>query len=113
MSTLGLNRALVLEGQTRTDDGAGGFTRAWTTLGTLWGSVRARTGRMTREGEAGSVSVSAFQVIVRGAPEGTPQRPKPGQRFRMGTRIFTILAVTEDEPAIKYLLCECREEIAT
>ncbi len=110
MTSLRLNRELVLESQTRSGDGAGGFSRNWTALGTLWGSVRPRTGRMTSEGEAGSVSVSAFQVIVRATPVGAAQRPKPGQRFRMGSRIFQILAVTEDEPEIRYLLCECREE---
>lgn len=37
-------------------------------------------------------------------------RPKPGQRFREGSRVFAILAVAERDPAGRYLTCFCREE---
>lgn len=113
MSKLNLNRALVLETQARASDGAGGFNRTWVPLGTLWAAIRPRSGRLSSDGEAVSVSVAGFQIVVRGAPVGSPRRPQAGQRFRMGTRVFQILAVTENEPDIKHLLCECREEVVT
>ena len=47
-----LNRALVLEGVVRTADGAGGFTEAGTTRGTLWAEVLPGSGSDTL-GEGG------------------------------------------------------------
>lgn len=111
MKRVALNRRLVLETLQRSDDGAGGFIEVWQELGTLWGNVRPRSGRLT-EGEAGALSIFAFQIKVRGAPEGQSNRPKAWQRFRLGTRIFRIEAVTEDEPKGSYLICQCEEELA-
>ncbi|MGR3496834.1 head-tail adaptor protein [Citreimonas sp.] len=113
MSAVVLNRRLELEAGTLAEDGAGGFERSWKALGTLWAEIRPRTGRMTSDSDAGSLSVAGFQVIVRAAPDGHSGRPVPGQRFRMGKRVFRIDAVTEDEPAIRYLLCHCVEEVAS
>ena len=106
-----LNRRLVLEAPERVSDGAGGFVETWTALGTLWAEVKPRTGRLT-SGETGAVSVNAFQIVTRGAPQGHSNRPGPGQRFVLGARIFRIEAVTEDEPKGLYLVCQCQEEVA-
>lgn len=106
-----LNRQLVLEAPQRLSDGAGGFVETWTALGTLWAEVKPRTGRLA-SGETGAVSVGAFRIVTRGAPQGHSNRPEPGQRFLMGNRIFRVEAVTEDEPAGLYLVCQCQEEVA-
>jgi head-tail adaptor len=106
-----LNRRLTLETAQRVNDGAGGFDETWTALGTLWAHVRPRTGRLA-SGETGAVSVGGFRVTVRGAPQGHTSRPEPGQRFRAGTRLFRIDAVTEEEPAGLYLICHCQEVVA-
>ncbi|MBY6115451.1 head-tail adaptor protein [Mameliella alba] len=106
-----LNRRLELEAPDRVSDGAGGFQEVWVALGTLWASVKPRTGRLTN-GETGAVSVGAFKIVTRGAPQGHSSRPEPGQRFRMGTRVFRIEAVTEEEPGGLYLICQCQEEVA-
>lgn len=111
MKRITLNRRLVLETLQRSDDGAGGYIEFWQELGTLWGDVRPRSGRLT-EGEAGALSVFGFQIKVRGAPVGQSSRPKAGQRFRLGTRVFRIEAVTEEEPKGTYLICKCEEELA-
>jgi head-tail adaptor len=113
MKTVALNRKLVLEAPVRSSDGAGGYVETWEQLGTLWGEVRPRAGRMTSDSDAGALSVAAFQVTVRGAPAGHPARPLAGHRFRMGPRVFRIASVTEDEPNIRYLLCHCTEEVAS
>lgn len=106
-----LNRRLVLEAPSRVSDGAGGYDETWTALGTLWAQVKPRTGRLA-SGETGAVSVGAFRITVRGAPMGYSSRPEPGQRFRAGTRLFRIEAVTEEEPSGLYLICQCQEEVA-
>lgn len=111
MRRMPLNRRLVLEAATRQADGAGGFVETWQAKGTLWGGVRPRAGRLAN-GEVGAVSVGAFTITVRGAPVGNSRRPEPGQRFRMGQRLFRIEAVTEEEPRGHYLRCQCEEEVA-
>lgn len=111
MSRVTLSRRLELEAQARTADGAGGTSAQWQTLGTLWAAVRPGSGR-TVTGETGAVSRRRFRIIVRGAPMGHSGRPGPGQRFRMGVRLFRIEAVTEMEPEGLHLICECEEEVS-
>ncbi len=106
-----LNRKLVLEGNLRSPDGAGGFTETWVPLGTLWGEVKARTGR--ERAEAGTpVSTVSYRIVVRAAPVGAPSRPGPQQRFRDGTRVYVIQAVSEHDPEGRFLTCFADEEVA-
>ena len=49
---------------------------------------------------------------MRGAPQGAPSRPLPGQRLRDGARLFAIDAVTEVVPGGAYLVCHAHEEVA-
>lgn len=104
-----LTRALALEAATRTPDGAGGFATVWASLGTLWAEVVAGSGR-DPAGEEVILTSVPYRITVRGAPVGSQARPKPEQRFREGTRIFTILAVAERDPQGLYLTCSCKEE---
>lgn len=105
-----LNRALLLEGGARTPDGAGGFAEAWTTLGTLWAEVLPGSGSDTL-GEERMLSAVPYRITVRSAPVGSPSRPRAGQRFREGTRLFLIQAVTERDRFGRYLTCFSREEV--
>ena len=58
-----------------------------------------------------ALSAVPYRVTVRGAPVGSPSRPKAGQRFREGTRLFLIQAVTERDQFGRYLTCFAREEV--
>ena len=49
-------------------------------------------------------------ITLRAAREGDPRRPRPGQRFRMGARVFPIEAVAEADGAGLWLDCVAREE---
>lgn len=104
-----LNRALELQAAIRSPDGAGGFTQAWVTLGTLWAEIIPGAGRDPAGEEVVLTSVP-YRITVRAAPAGAPNRPKPDQRLHEAGRVFTILAVTERDPAGRYLTCFCREE---
>lgn len=112
MNANDLNRQLLLQEAERTSDGAGGFTEAWVTLGNLWANIRAGSGREA-SGEAVSLSKTTFRITVRAAPFGAPSRPRAGQRFRDGARVFAIEAVAEREPGERFLTCYCTEEVAT
>lgn len=111
MRRVHLTRQLVLEAAERMPDGAGGFAEAWVGLGTLWAEMVARTGR-TRGGEEVPVSATGYRITVRAAPEGAAARPRPGQRFRDGARVFHIEAVAERDAGARFLVCFAREEVA-
>lgn len=110
MKALHLNRALELEAVTRLPDGMGGYSEVWAALGTLWAEVLPGTGRDVA-GEEVVLSATPYRITVRGAPQGAASRPKVGQRFREGGRVFSILAVTERDVAGRYLVCFVREEV--
>lgn len=106
-----LTRQLTLEAPQQAADGAGGFSTNWAALGTLWADVRPGSGR-ERAGRAGAVSRVPMKIIVRGAPDGASNRPKPDQRFREGSRVYAILAVSDYGGAGQYLVCHTEEERA-
>lgn len=105
-----LDRPLILEAQARVADGAGGFSESWTGLGTLWAEVAPGSGRDVAGVEVTFATVP-LRITVRGAPIGAVSRPVAGQRFRDGTRVFPILAVSERDPGGQYLICFAREEV--
>lgn len=106
-----LNRRVMLETAQRVPDGAGGYTSAWVPLGSVWAEIKAGTGR---ERFVAGITRSAVphRITVRGAPEGSAERPKPDQRFREGSRVFRILAVSERDARGAYLQCSTIEEVA-
>ena len=106
-----LNRSLVLEAPVKVTDGAGGYARTWERLGVLWAEVTPLAGRETAQGQATRSRVP-LRITVRAAPHAAPSRPKAGQRFAEGTRVFNILAVTEVGDHAQYLLCHADEEVA-
>jgi len=112
MSAPVLNRKLVLEDAVQTPDGSGGFVENWVELGTLWAEVSAGAGS-EKAGEFVTVSNVPYRITVRGAPVGVGSRPKPDQRFREGTRLFRIKAVTEGDSKAHYLTCFTYEEVSS
>ena len=110
MKTPKLNRKLMLEEAQRMPDGAGGWAINWVEVGIIWASVDAGSGR-ERAGEFLTVSTVSYRMTVRAAPHGAPSRPKPDQRFKDGSRIFRITAVTEADPDGHYLTCFAQEEV--
>lgn len=105
-----LNRPLVLEEAVRTTDGSGGARLTWQEIGRLWAEVSPGTG-VERAGEFVRLASVPFRIVVRAAPQGSAQRPRPEQRFRDGDRIFRILAVAEHDVGQHYLVCFAREEV--
>lgn len=106
-----LNRRLTLETLVAVADGAGGSVAGWVALGEVWAEVTARIGRERGEAEAAIASV-AHRIAVRAAPAGSQMRPKPGQRFRDGPRIYAIRTVSELDGNGRHLACQADEEVA-
>lgn len=105
-----LTRRLTLEEVTRQPDNAGGYTESWSELGTHWAEISSGTGR-AREVPAATMSYVPYRITIRAAPAGSPSRPKPGQRFRDGSRLFRIEAVADGFRGGLYLECFTKEEV--
>lgn len=110
MTGVVLSRLLQLEQAASAADGAGGLAESWQVLGQLWAEVVPGSGREAR-GEELYAAATPFRITVRGAPVGATARPRPGQRFRDGARLFRILAVTERDAQGAFLLCRAQEEV--
>ena len=106
-----LRRRLLLEDPQRLSDGAGGYSESWAPLGVVWAELSAKTGRTAGQ-EGGSLSLQRYKITLRATPQGSLSRPRPGQRFRQGQRLFRIEAVSEADPGGRYLNCQCIEEVA-
>lgn len=106
-----LSRRLTLEERAEVPDGAGGFASAWTALGTHWAHVEAMTGRH-EAGEGYPRSRVPYRITLRSAAQASPSRPRAGQRFREGDRLFLIRAVADKSSDARYLICFAEEEVA-
>jgi SPP1 family predicted phage head-tail adaptor len=82
-----LNRRLVLEAPAEADDGAGGVTRLYEVVTTLWAQVVPRSAvSSTAADRLGAVV--RYRVIVRARQEITIKH-----RFHDGAHIYRIIAV--------------------
>ncbi|SLN45992.1 Phage head-tail joining protein [Aquimixticola soesokkakensis] len=112
MGDVHLNRKLVLEEAARVSDGAGGYVETWVEVGVLWAQITAAGAGAQASVDFLTISSVPYRVVVRSAPQGSPRRPKPAQRFREGGRVFSIIAVSETDTLGRYLTCHSREEVA-
>lgn len=104
-----MRHPLILETPERLPDGMGGHRTQWRVLGTLWAHMQAASAREAR-GEVGASALARWRLVVPGARAGDPRRPRPGQRLRMGSRLFTVEAVVEADGAGRRLTVWTREE---
>jgi SPP1 family predicted phage head-tail adaptor len=87
-----LRHQIILQQVTRTADGAGGYTQAWSDLKTVWASVRPRAG--IKRSFAGKLEADTTHLISIRFLEGVTT----GMRILFGARVFQIHSVlNEDE----------------
>lgn len=98
-----LLRRLTVESSERTADGSGGATVTWVPVGTLWADVTVRGDRKDDFVAGAQRPRVKYRIVVRGAPVGAPSRPRPDQRLREGSRVFSILTIAEADPEGRYL----------
>jgi SPP1 family predicted phage head-tail adaptor len=98
-----LKRRVVLEQATRTPDGAGGAALSWTTVATLFAAVRALSGGESFAFDRiGGRVTHEFIIRHRGDVQ-------PAMRFRLGTRLFEILAALDLDGRRRHLRCLVEE----
>ena len=99
-----LRHRLVLEVAAEASDGAGGVTRTWTAVASVFARVEAR-GRRETVADGRHVGVVTHRVTLRRS--GSVAR---GARFVDGARRYRVLAVEDFDPQRRFLACLCEEE---
>lgn len=98
-----MRHCLVIESETRTSDGGGGASEAWSTVGEIWAAVRARGGSEQFEAD-GSKGRITHEVVIRWRSDLSP-----AMRFREGERLLDIRAAFDPDDTRRWLKCLCEE----
>lgn len=85
-----LNRRLVLEQPVETPDGAGGVTRSFAAVTTLWGKLEPVSARRAVEADAPGATVT-HRITLRTRADITTRH-----RFREGTTVYRIVSMRDD-----------------
>jgi head-tail adaptor len=85
-----LKHRMVLEAPVETPDGAGGVSRSYAPAATVWAAL-AGVGDRADTTAASLGGVVTHRIVMRAGPEVTARH-----RFRLGARIFRIVAVRTD-----------------
>ena len=100
-----LNHRLVLEAPVETPDGAGGVTRSFAEVATLWAAVQP-------SGAAGEIVAAAtgatvtHRILIRARSDVTTRH-----RLREGTRIFRIVALREQDGTGRFTEIAAEERV--
>lgn len=100
-----LRRLAYLEASNGIEDGAGGTTLNWVSLGTHWVALQPVSGAEVHEA-ARDASVITHRILLR-CPRAL--RPRADQRFRIGSRTFDIRAVFDRDGRGRFLTCLVEE----
>jgi SPP1 family predicted phage head-tail adaptor len=98
-----LKDRLVLEAPVETPDGAGGVTRGYIGAATLWAALIPISAR-TDVAAASLAAAVTHRIVIRRGPEVTVQH-----RFRLGARIFRVVAVREEDAERRFLTIHAEE----
>ena len=99
-----LRTRLVLEKPTRAPDGAGGASMTWIVGPTIAADIVPLKAEERPRGE-GIVDMVLTKIVMRHRGDVAP-----GDRFRLGERLFLILAVSDPDTDGRFLVCLADEE---
>jgi SPP1 family predicted phage head-tail adaptor len=98
-----LRHRLALEEPVETPDGAGGVTRSYQTLATLWAKVTPASARERMEAAARGATVT-HRIVIR-ARSGVTTR----HRLRAGARLFRIAALHDADGSGRFTVIAAEE----
>lgn len=101
-----LNRRLVLEAPVETPDGAGGVTRSYESVATLWAAVTPLSSREQTDAVQRGVAIT-HRIRLRFSADITSRH-----RFRDGDRIFRIVSLRDRDGRRRFLQIEAEERSA-
>ena len=99
-----LNRRLVLEAPSESDDGAGGVTRLYDVVTTLWAQVEPLPARADVTADSLG-AVLRYRITMRNRADITTRH-----RLRDGERVYRIISVRESADR-RFLVLEAEERI--
>ncbi len=102
-----LNRRLVLEAPVETPDGAGGVTRSYAEVTTLW-AVAGRGAAVRPSGAAATIVAAATGATV---THRIPIARVDSPRLRDGTRIFRIVALRDQDGTGRFTEIAAEERV--
>lgn len=98
-----LRHRLVIEAPVETPDEAGGVSREFEAVATVWGRIEPTGGDEARL-EDRLLQRLTHRVVLRARPTLTA-----AHRLRHGARLFDICAIRQDVPARRFIACDCEE----
>jgi len=99
-----LSARLDIETATPTPDGAGGSEPVWSAVATVSAELVPLKAEERDVGE-GLGDLVTHRIVIRKRADVAP-----GDRFRLGTRLFRIRSATDPEEDGRFLVCLCEEE---
>jgi SPP1 family predicted phage head-tail adaptor len=102
-----LSRRVTYQVETKTRDGLGDESLAWSDVGTYWAEVRSPTG--TEALNASQIKAVATHVIVHRYPGFVPS---PNARYLYGTRVFNIRWASDVEERRRRVTAFCEEQVS-
>jgi SPP1 family predicted phage head-tail adaptor len=98
-----LKDRLVLEAPVETPDGAGGVTRGYAAVATVWAALIPVSARSDVAAASLGAAVT-HRIVIRRGPEVTVQH-----RFRLGARVFRVVAVRDEDSDRRFLTIHAEE----
>jgi SPP1 family predicted phage head-tail adaptor len=100
-----LRHRLTLEAPVETPDGAGGVTRTYTTVATLWAALVpvAAAGDVQADALAATVT---HRILMRARSDLTTRH-----RLRQGTRVFRIVALRDADGSGRFVEVQAQERV--
>ncbi|MBK8008467.1 MAG: phage head closure protein [Rhizobiales bacterium] len=96
---------LALQAADEIEDGAGGVTRSWVTLGQVWSAIEPLSlgDRLSSDKRLGLLT---HRILLRHRTDVTLSH-----RFVLGSRIFSIRAVRDPDERERLLECPLRQQL--
>jgi SPP1 family predicted phage head-tail adaptor len=101
-----LRHRLVLEAPVETPDGAGGVTRTYQALTNVWAKVTPASARDQLVASAPGATVT-HRIVIRRRNDVTT-----GHRFRLGARVYRILALRDADGGGQFTEIIAEEHVA-
>ena len=100
-----LNRRLTLQAPVEAADGAGGSTRSYADVTTLWAKVAPVSARYDIVA-AGSGATVTHRIVIRRGPEVTTRH-----RLVEGARVYRIVAVRDEDSDRRFRVIHAEERV--
>ena len=100
-----LRHRLVLEAPVETPDGAGGVTRSYATLATVWAKVTPVAARGDVDADDLAAAVT-HRIVIRARTDMTTRH-----RFRLGARIYRIVALRDQDGCGRFTEISAQERV--